>query len=1018
MSEEILRALMELFALVAKQADTLSSEERNFVHTFLLKQLPKEKIDEYLALFDSFCAPKKAEITKKKRVSMLDSVKTLKVCKKINKTLVNKQKVIVLVRLYEMICSTAHIDEQKQELIDTVADAFKISDLLNAQIKGYITQNIPSDSDSSSFVFISEEIEAIKKKHPASVCFENQDVQGQICLFKAADDLFFVRYEGLHSDILLNGLPLQAKTVYVFASGSSLKFKKEKPIYYSDIVSSLIKQKSKTRVLFEAQNIVYKFKSGGYGLRGVNVYEDEATLVGIMGASGAGKTTLLNALMGSLPLAEGSIKINQKDINHASEELQGVIGYVPQDDLLIEDLTVFQNLFYAAQLCFDNLNEQAIEEKVQQTLHALGLAEIAHLKVGSPLNKTISGGQRKRLNIALELIREPALLFLDEPTSGLSSRDSENVIDLLRELSLKGKLIFVVIHQPSSDIYKMFDKICILDVGGYQIYYGNPTEAVSYFKTIDHQIDSHVSECPTCGNVNPEIIFNIIESKVVDEYGNLTDTRKVSPRQWKSYFDQHILIDKPEDTNDKFPQLLFLPKKWKQAKIFTKRDFLSKISNLQYILINLIEAPLLAFFLAFIIRYLPDPDQPAYLFRENSNIPSYIFVGIVVSMFIGLTVSAEEIFRDRKILKREKFLNLSRNSYLLSKVFLLFILSAIQAACFVWIGNSILEIKGMFFSFWMVLFSVFCFSNMLGLNISSAFNSAVTIYIIIPILIIPQMILGGAMFPYEHLNKWIGGGYDVPKIAEVIPSRWAYEAMMVEQFTNNAWGKTFYDIDQKISASDYKSNYWLNQLEEDLSFCKRNINSQIDSVQKMNQQKLEKLLNELHCEARNNSNIELDAIQTLQNKELSADLVSKLRVQLALLSASYQGIYKTSTRQKETYIQNKLSQDKEAFTSLRDQNFNESVQDLVKKSSAKFVFLDKGNQLKKIIDPIYSLPDVKQKFSMFSYPLFSPQKYLLGKKLSTFWFNVIVIWFYILILYVCLYYEWFKKLLSLPSSFR
>ena len=100
-------------------------------------------------------------------------------------------------------------------------------------------------------------------------------------------------------------------------------------------------------------------------------------------------------------------------------------------------------------------------------LEDLGLAESKDLKVGSPLKKTISGGQRKRLNIGLELFGEPAVLFCDEPTSGLSSRDSENIIDLLKELSLKGKLVFAVIHQPSSDIFKMFDKLLILDSGGF-----------------------------------------------------------------------------------------------------------------------------------------------------------------------------------------------------------------------------------------------------------------------------------------------------------------------------------------------------------------------------------------------------------------------------------------------------------------------------------------------------------------------------------------------------------------------
>ena len=143
-------------------------------------------------------------------------------------------------------------------------------------------------------------------------------------------------------------------------------------------------------------------------------------------------------------------------------------------------------------------------------LMSIGLYEIKDLKVGSPLNKKISGGQRKRLNIALELIREPSVLFVDEPTSGLSSRDSENIMDLLNELSLKGKLVFVVIHQPSSEIFKMFDNLMILDTGGFQIYYGNPVDSVIYFKEAIKHEGANESECQSCGNVNPELIFNII----------------------------------------------------------------------------------------------------------------------------------------------------------------------------------------------------------------------------------------------------------------------------------------------------------------------------------------------------------------------------------------------------------------------------------------------------------------------------------------------------------------------------
>ena len=155
---------------------------------------------------------------------------------------------------------------------------------------------------------------------------------------------------------------------------------------------------------------------------------------------------------------------------------------MPQDDLLIEELTIYQNLYYNARLCLDNFPESKIIEIVHKILDDLDLYDIKDLKVGNPLKTIISGGQRKRVNIALELIREPSILFVDEPTSGLSSTDSENVMMLLKELAMKGKLVVVNIHQPSSDLFKLFDQLVVLDKGGYPAYAGNPVEGIIYFK--------------------------------------------------------------------------------------------------------------------------------------------------------------------------------------------------------------------------------------------------------------------------------------------------------------------------------------------------------------------------------------------------------------------------------------------------------------------------------------------------------------------------------------------------------
>jgi len=249
------------------------------------------------------------------------------------------------------------------------------------------------------------------------------------------------------------------------------------------------------------------------------------------------------------------------------------------------------------------------------------------LKVGNAMNKTISGGQRKRLNIALELIREPSILFVDEPTSGLSSRDSENVMELLSELTQKGKLIFVVIHQPSSDIYKMFDRMLILDQGGYLVWYGNPVDAVVHFKTLDNQVNADTGECGVCGNVTPELIFDIIEAEVVDEFGRYTEKRKILPQEWEKNYLEGVPKDEVEEVNDEPPATLNIPNWFKQFKIFLTRDVLAKISNTQYIVLNLLEAPLLGFILAFLIRYIADPNSSVYIFFDNEKVEAVAMEG-------------------------------------------------------------------------------------------------------------------------------------------------------------------------------------------------------------------------------------------------------------------------------------------------------------------------------------------------------------------------------------------------------
>ena len=813
-------------------------------------------------------------------------------------------------------------------------------------------------------------------------------------------------------------MPVARKSIYLFANGSTIKTK-SKPIYYSDVVSNFFVDSGSTKISFNVNDLSYKFPNGSIGLRDINLSEGQGKLVGIMGASGAGKTTLLNTLIGNSKPYSGEILLNGIDIYREKNKIEGVFGYIPQDDLLIEELTVFQNLYFNAKLCFKDLEEEDLVSLVHNVLHNLGLIETKDLKVGSPLNKTISGGQRKRLNIALELIREPSVLFVDEPTSGLSSRDSENVMDLLRELALKGKLVFVVIHQPSSDIYKMFDRVIILDTGGYLIYNGNPVEAISYFKKLDNQVNSEVSECPTCGNVNPELIFNIIEAKVVDEYGNFTDQRKVSPEQWREHFVRNILLENIPDVVESPPKSLSIPFKWEQFKIYTQRDFWSKISNRQYVIINLLEVPLLAFFLSFIIRYVGDSEIGEYIYRENDNIPAYIFMCIIVGLFVGLTVSAEEIFRDRKILKRESFLNLSRGSYLFSKIAILFTLSALQSLLLVLVGNSILEIRGMYLDYWLVMFSVFCFANVAGLNISAAFNSAVTIYILIPLLIIPQMVLGGAMFSYDKLNKFIGGGHHVPFIAEWMTSRWAYEALTVNQFMNNKWQAYFYDLEAKESECDYKQAYYIPELQKRLAYCQENLNSDDDSVRMEMEKQLTILRNEIKVEGELHPQVRHLFFDSLNVKSFDRMVLSHTRLHLDILSMYYSLKYDTVFTKKE-FILNKLQDTPEneaKFNRVRDNYYNNNLSDLMKNNTAKHELVAVDGRLIQVIDPIFYEP-IKPSFINLKAHFFAPAKFLLYQKISTFTFNVIMIWVMTCMLFVVLYFDGLSKFLDFFDNFK
>jgi ABC transport system ATP-binding/permease protein len=488
MSERILKALMQLFAIIANPKSN-TRDRRPIVESFLIQQLNRELVDEYLKIFDLYYITHQQKYKtsrKNEKHTASSSVRVLMICTEINKELTQKQKLVVVIRLLEFINSDKDITQQELEFVLTVAEIFHIPDQEYESLKQFVLNGHNQIEDSGRIL----QIDSVKNPQLSNINhIYAEPLAGKIIVYalKTADMYIFIFKD--ENELYLNNQLLDINKVHILSPGSSIKNNKIKPIFYSDIISAYSTDKTSSKIVLEAHNFSYKFRNGVIGLHEMNFKLHSGNLIGIIGGSGSGKSTLLNVLNGNLLPDTGKILVNGIDVHKESDKIEGSIGYVSQDDMLIEELTVFQNLYYSAQLCYSNYNRFQILRLVLRLLKNLGLYNKKDIKVGSQMNKNISGGQRKRLNIALELIREPSILFLDEPTSGLSSRDSENILDVLKELALKGKLVCLVIHQPSSAIFKRFDRLLALDQGGYLIYDGDPVESISYFKSRIRQAD-------------------------------------------------------------------------------------------------------------------------------------------------------------------------------------------------------------------------------------------------------------------------------------------------------------------------------------------------------------------------------------------------------------------------------------------------------------------------------------------------------------------------------------------------
>ena len=641
--------------------------------------------------------------------------------------------------------------------------------------------------------------------------------------------------EVLHSDrpLQVGGQALPVGSRCALEDGATIRLDAGQ-VLRCDFAERIIEEERNVISTLELRDLTCRFRKGLTALDSISFSVSRGEMVCVMGASGSGKSTLLRAIAGQLHATEGRVLLNGQSLYGDLDALKHFVTYIPQDDAFDDYLTIEENMDFAAAIRSPHLSKRDRARRVESKLIELGLAERRDSLVGSAVTKLLSGGERKRLNIGLDMLSSADVFLFDEPTSGLSSKDSEHVLEIIRGMT-HNKIILVTLHQPTSKLFQMFTKALLLDKGGRLAFFGTPQEMLAYFAEAEHeqQFGTELGGCPACGTTRPEFIFDVLETPLRDlsgdviyeenNRGQLVPARRFSPDYWKEKYDLFRLLQDMKQVNVRespvpppvaTPALpvgqqrrLKLGEEWTQLSTFWKRAFHSKLRNRGNLVLTLLVPPALAAIIAWALYFTKD-ESGTYDFSSAFHIPTYIFISLLVAMFLALMNSVDDVIRDRSLLNRERNLATRLPYYILTKMGTLTLFSAVQCALFVAVGNWILEVKGMFLPYWYFML-ITAFSGVaLGLVVSSLATSSKMAANFVPLVLIPQLIFSGALVKYEEMNRdpdllytlqrWLIANPDpkipdseareasdktlrIPAISRFVATHYSYEALVVAQ---------------------------------------------------------------------------------------------------------------------------------------------------------------------------------------------------------------------------------------------
>jgi ABC-type multidrug transport system ATPase subunit len=554
------------------------------------------------------------------------------------------------------------------------------------------------------------------------------------------------------------------------------------------------------------ESLLHDFGPQSRALDNVSFQIERGEMLCIIGPSGSGKSTLLATLSGQLAPQRGFVRLNGISLYDNLARLRPFVAHMPQEEALNPQITVREHLRHAAAVRRPHLSPAEQERRVDSILAELSLQSLAHRKVGSPGEKALSGGERSRLNLGLDLSSPAEIFLFDEPISGLSSKDSEHVAETLRSLA-RDKIVIASLHRPGAQVLRLFDKVLLLDSGGRVAFFGTPRGMLTYFTDACTELGLTTAFPPPDAPLGADFVFDVLETPLATiGAGNSPGAvRRFPATFWQERFESNNLVaevhrrsaptrlgDLPR-AEDNLP-IPVTPRRTTRQLLTLfithfQRSLLSKFRNRGTLYSTLLEAPILAFLIGITLRSSP---EGGYDFSTALHIPAYLFLTATVAMFLGLTNSATEILRDRPILRRERNCRSHAGLYVFSKFAVLGLLAAIQCLTYLLVGNAVLEIRGMLFEHWLWMTLTAWTGTGMALVISSVVKSERAALTSVPLLLVPQMLLAGALVPFTEMNHNLfndsltardRGGEPVPAL--FMPLRYAYEAMLVTQATRN-----------------------------------------------------------------------------------------------------------------------------------------------------------------------------------------------------------------------------------------